>query len=607
MKKNMLKFLVVITILVSVFPALALAGKKVNQCTPKSNQVIVRFTYGSEKQDWIYDVTEAFNQSGIKTASGKTVCVNAIAKGSGDSVKEIMYGQAGPDEVHATSPASDLYVNYINQKYKEQTGKELLKIQDFLVNSPVVIAAWERTIDQFGTNGNIGWKDLFEKAISDRDFRYGQTSPLKSNSGLSALVAQYFAGASKVSGKQVKRLAKRYASDDKVQTFVKTLHESVFQYGDSTGFYARTMRTKGPSFADAVVLYESDVIATNLYIQKKGLNYGRLVAIYPQDGTMVSNHPFAIVKRDWVDADEEEGAQKYFEYLRTGEVQGTAPNYGFRPAIPLELDQPHVKKIVDHIWSEKHGVKPYNTVHNFLIAPNGAIIAKIHDNFAAVKKSAHLYVVFDVSGSMNKPHYDEELQQSRRRLDVAKDALDKQLMRFMTDKDKLSLYLYSSEMFPSKLTKKRPITLDDRGKSALSNYLFPSNGQDGEVTPYGATYMLDAISTVYESMSRDTKKNPESKVIRLMVVLTDGKESSKDAKTRVKKIAKKIGFTNGVQASDPNCKFPVFGIAFGSNADDTYLKHLSERTGGETAIAEKSLRRVFGNIKDAAGGGVTVQ
>lgn len=271
-----------VVFMLALLPQLTHAAKKVNKCPRQSNQVIVRFTYGSEKQDWIFDMTERFNQSGVTTTSGKPICVNAIAKGSGDAVKEILRGQAGPQEVHATSPASDLYVNYINQKYQEHAGTDLVKIQDFLVSSPVVIAIWKHKVAELGPEGQVGWKELFDKA-ADVSFRYGQTSPLKSNSGLSALVAQYFAGASKVSGKPVKRLAKRYADDPQVLEFVTRVHETVIQYGDSTGFYATTMRSKGPSFADAVVLYESDVISANLYLQQHHPEYGKLVAVYPTD------------------------------------------------------------------------------------------------------------------------------------------------------------------------------------------------------------------------------------------------------------------------------------------------------------------------------------
>src|SRR5687767_2413505 len=57
----------------------------------KSNEptLAITFTYGSEKENWIKDVTAAFNGSGVKTKSGKRVTVDAIPLGSGESIDEL--------------------------------------------------------------------------------------------------------------------------------------------------------------------------------------------------------------------------------------------------------------------------------------------------------------------------------------------------------------------------------------------------------------------------------------------------------------------------------------------------------------------------------------
>ena len=48
------------------------------------------FPYGSEKEKWIKDVTEAFNRSERKLANGKTIFVRAVPMGSGEAVDEIL-------------------------------------------------------------------------------------------------------------------------------------------------------------------------------------------------------------------------------------------------------------------------------------------------------------------------------------------------------------------------------------------------------------------------------------------------------------------------------------------------------------------------------------
>jgi len=422
-------------------------------CQPEAGQVVVRFTYGSEKEAWIHEVTGAFSTQGVKTASGKRICVHAIPKGPGDSVNEIKHGQAGPDEVHATSPASDLYVNLINHEFDQEQGTDLLKVEGFLVSSPVVIAVWEPVLAQLGPpdriGDQIGWGSIFEHA-QDPSFRYGQTNPKRSNSGLSALVAQFYAGAEATTGKPIPRLSKTRVENPQVRAFVAKVHESIIHYGASTGFYAKKMRDGGPSYADAVVIYESDVIQANTAIAEQGSGFPRLVAIYPKEGTFATNHPFAVVKRDWVDADEEDGAKRYFEYLMSPRIQAQALQYGFRPGVALDLD----RKIYEGVWNASKGVQPFDTVHKFLAAPGGAVAKEIRDAFRAIKKKSLVYLIIDRSGSMDAKVFDQERNRKRTRIELAVESANL-LSEHLQDKDRLSLVLYDYQVDYAELTPTR--------------------------------------------------------------------------------------------------------------------------------------------------------
>ena len=48
------------------------------------------FTYSSEKEDWVKEVTATFNQGGYKTKAGKQIYVDAIAEGSGECIDKII-------------------------------------------------------------------------------------------------------------------------------------------------------------------------------------------------------------------------------------------------------------------------------------------------------------------------------------------------------------------------------------------------------------------------------------------------------------------------------------------------------------------------------------
>jgi Ca-activated chloride channel family protein len=567
----------------------ALASKQPNLCPARDDQVVVRFTYGSEKAAWIHEVTDAFNAEGVETASGKRICVNAIPKGSGDSVNQIKQGTAGPDEVHATSPASDLYVNLINFENSEERGEELLKVEGFLVSSPVVIAAWEPVVERLGGADSIGWKALFEQARAG-GLRYGQTNPERSNSGLSALVAQFFAGAEADEGRRVPRLSASKVEEPAVQRFVEQVHENVIHYGASTGFYADKMTNGGPEYADAVVLYESDVIQANHKIRNADLGYPQLVAVYPSEGTFVSNHPFAIVKRDWVDTDEEEGAKRYFEYLMSPSAQAQALQYGFRPGVALDIDP----EIYAKVWNTANGTKPFDTVHRFLAAPSGNVVKAIRDAFRGIKNDAVVYLVIDRSGSMNAQIMDTELGKLRTRMEMAVDSADLLASR-LQDKDRLALVLYDYDVAYSDLTPKgQPLPMTADGKAKLRQAL-------EQVRPKGGTAMRQAIAEAWDDICSDIKAHPEQRPIRVIVVLTDGIDNA--SKVNDQQLVKQIGYAHadgqGGHFGDAECKIPVFGIAFGDKADDRSLKAISEAAGGETRRGDSGeIRAIFKRFSD---------
>jgi len=564
-------------------------GADINECAPAADQVIVRFTYGSEKAAWIHEVTETFNQRGVTTASGKRICVNAIPMGSGDSVNAIRNGQAGPDEVHATSPASDLYVNLINHLVTEDQQNELLKTEGFLVSSPVVIAAWEPVLGSLGPVDQIGWSTVFGKA-TDSAFRYGQTNPERSNSGLAALVAQFYAGAEAVDGRPVARLSLNRVTEPQVRDFVARVHESVIHYGDSTGFYAKKMRDGGPSYADAVVIYESDVIQANAHIRSQNRGYPKLQAIYPREGTFSSNHPYTIVARDWVDADEEDGAKRYFQYLTDPQTQAIALQYGFRPGVALDIDQ----KIYDVVWNPDNGVAPFDTVHRFLAAPTGKVIAEILEAFRALKNNSHVVLVIDRSGSMDARLFDSERGIERTRMEMAIESANLLAAR-LQDKDSLSLLLYDYDVSYSSLTPKgKPLTMDDAGKAQLAKAL-------SAIRPSGGTAMRGAILTAWEDLCSTIKANPDDRAIYIMVVLTDGVDNA--SKVNTEALIERIGYEKsngqGGHFGDAQCKIPVFGVAFGKSADDAALSAITSAAGGETRRGDSGdIREIFRRFSD---------
>jgi Ca-activated chloride channel family protein len=455
----------------------------------------------------------------------------------------------------------------------------------------VVIAVWEPALSRLGPQGQVGWASIFERA-TDPSFRYGQTNPERSNSGLSALVAQFYAGAEAVAGRPVPRLSKSKVEDAQTQEFVAKVHESVIHYGASTGFYAEKMREGGPSYADAVVIYESDVIQANNSIRDTGSGFPRLVAVYPREGTFATNHPFAIVNREWVDADEEEGAKRYFEYLMSPLAQAKALQYGFRPGVALDVDQ----KIYEMVWNEANGVRPFDSVLSFLAAPGGEVVKAIRDAFRDIKKKSLVYLVIDRSGSMDIKTFDRERNQQRSRWEMAVESANLLAQR-LQEKDRLSLILYDYEVIYSSVTPKgRPLAMTADGKARLAEALRAA-------APSGGTAMRDAIDSAWSDLCADIKGSPSDRSIRVMVVLTDGVDNASKQRNETEALIRRIGFSKsdgqGGNLGDPACKIPVFGIAFGDKADDRSLKAITEAAGGETRRGDSAeIREIFQRFGD---------
>ncbi len=75
-----------------------------------------------------------------------------------------------------------------------------------------------------------------------------------------------------------------------------------------------------------------------------------MAAVYPKDGTLLSDHPFVILDAPWVESWQREVAEQYLSFLLKEENQLKAQQYGFRPAnrtVPLNTT----------IFSEVNGVR----------------------------------------------------------------------------------------------------------------------------------------------------------------------------------------------------------------------------------------------------------
>lgn len=506
-----------------------------------ANAVHLVFTYGSEKEEWIKQVTAAFHASSPKSADGRPIYVEAIPMGSGDCIDELLNHE--PDKSRQpdlTSPASDAFIELGNAQWRVKSGKDLIGKTEHLVLSPVVIAMWKPMAEALGwPQKSLGWSDILELARDERGwgahghpewgrFRFGHTSPQSSNSGLISIFAETYAA----TGKKA-RLELADVMKPETAAFVGGIERSVVHYGSSTGFFGRKMFANGPQYLSAAVLYENMVIES--YAVQPALPFP-IVAIYPKEGTFWSDHPVGIVEREWVTPEKRAAARIYIDYLLAAEQQAKAIPFGFRPAstevaiaAPIDL---------------QHGVDPAQP-KTTLEVPHVEVMNAILRLWQENKKHSNVTLVLDRSGSMNE---EQKLQNAR--------AGAQQLVSMLGDGDEFSFLPFNAEA--NWVLQRVPVK---GGREDAAQRV-------GAVFADGGTALYDAISIAYDAHLASAQQDREK--ISAIVVLTDGDDT--DSSMALETLLNKIKFDNERHT------IRVFTIAYGENAKADVLQRIADAT-----------------------------
>jgi Ca-activated chloride channel family protein len=500
-----------------------------------ANAVEVVFTYGSEKEAWIKEVTDAFNRSARRLADGRPIKVTAIPMGSGECIDELL---AETRQAHITSPASAAFIKLGNAQSRAKTGKDLLPSTENLVLSPVVIAMWKPMAEALGWGKKpIGWAEILALAKDPGgwrtrgfaqwgDFKFGHTHPQFSNSGLAALIAEVYAGSNKTAN-----LSHDDLKQARVTTFVDDIERSVVHYGSSTGFFGREMFASGPQYLSAAVLYENMVIEASSSQQSLAFP---VVAVYPKEGTFWSDHPVGIVDRPWVTPAHKEAAKVYIQYLLSRPQQERAIAHGFRPGL---VEVPLAAPI-----DVAHGVDPKEP-QTTLEVPAPDVINGILDLWRDHKKRSDVTLVFDTSGSM----------QEEGKITSARDGA-KQLISLLDDADEFTLVPFSTVVTTAGESVKVKT-----GRGA-------ANTQIESLFPEGKTALYDAIAAAYQRVTSRSKPDR----IQAIVVLTDGEDTS--SKIKLEELLSRI------KASAETRPVKVFTIAYGREANRQILQAIATAT-----------------------------
>jgi Ca-activated chloride channel homolog len=506
---------------------------------PRADCVKVSLAYGSEKKVWLEEQAKAFAATGPTTAAGRCITLELKAMGSGEVTQGVLDGSLKPT---VYSPASGAYLTLLNAAWVEKTGKPepLAPAGPTLVLSPVVIAMWKPMAEALGwPKKALSWKDLIKVAQDTRgwsglghpewgQFKFGHTQPEFSNSGLLAVLAVAYAGTGQTRGLTTADLDLKA-----VQAEIAAVERPIIHYGKSTGFFADKMITRGPGYLSAAVLYESNVIES--YAKGSQLP---LVAIYPQEGTFWSDHPYSVLDAPWNSPEAREAATVLLKFLRAAPAQQRALALGFRPSEPsIALAAP-----ID----EAHGVDPKQP-QTLLEVPEAATLQKLISVWSKNKKPTDVILVFDKSGSMNGSPMQDAQAGAMAFVDQLKDA------------DQLTLVVFDNEVAPP------------AGPFAMATQRAQAKSSIQSLFASGGTALYDATRSAYQLALTRAKTDRDR--IHAVVVMTDGQDES--SKLPLEQLRSTL------TSEDRTVR--VFTIAYGTGADPRILDSIAEAGQGTSA------------------------
>lgn len=519
------------------------------------NTVQVTVLYSPEKAAWFAPRVAEFNARAVRVG-GKRVEIAAEALDSGEALEAILDGSRAPV---VWSPASTLWVPLLNQRWSDTTGSSdpLAIYPEPLVVSPLVIAMWEEQAAAMGYPGaDIGWQEIISATLDPRGwglyghpewgaFKLGHTNPYFSNAGLLSVAAEGYAAAGKVRGLTPEDLA-----HPAVRDYVQQIERAIIHYGESSEYFAQQMASRGPAYASAVVLEEQTVVRLNAG------DYGQLpqplVAIYPKEGTFWSDHPYVVLRGDWVSVEQQAGALAFRDYLLTHDVQLKALEEGFRPADTSIA-------LVNSILDAAVGVDPLQP-QTVLEVPSARTIEALLDAWRDVRKKVNVLLVVDISGSMDEAD----------KLPAVQDGL-KLFLDQLGDEDVVGILVFNDEITPLS-------PLDALGPKRQS--------LDRAIDQLDANYNTVLYDVTADALRRMQEAyDPER--INAIVLMSDGNDTASwTSESRV------LRDLQDAAASDTPIR--VFTIAYGGDADKSLLERMAQSTEGRMVEGTpENIRRLY--------------
>ena len=563
--------------------------------TKRSGCVDVAVTASSEKAALLSVMADSYAKEN-RRVNGKCVAVTVTSKASGGAMEALARGwdarRDGP-RPDVWSPASTAWSVLLRQQLaiKDRPALVPAKVPS-IAQTPLVLAMPRPMAQALGwPKKPLGWGDVLSLARNPAGwgafghpewgaFTLGKTNPHFSTSGLNATVGTYFAATGLSTD-----LSSKDVADPKVVAYVKGVEDSVVHYGDTTLTFLSNLKAadslgQGLTYISAVTVEEKSVWDYNQgnpsgdpkTLGKAAKPRTPLVAIYPKEGTLLSDNPYVVLTAPWVDASKRAAAQDFLSYVQDDQQQkrfqqAAFRNFEGRPGAPV---------------SPASGLLPDQKII-VIDPPSPPVLQQVSDSWDRLRKRARVLLVLDVSGSMG-----EAVGSSgSTKLELAKKAALSAISQFAPD-DEVGLWTFSTgkTLQDRPYNKLVPIASVISNKSALDNTI-------RRLVPSGGT----ALYATTKAAQRELASNLDPNRINAVVLLTDGKNEF-PPDTDLDAVINQLSGSSESTATAVR----VFPIAYGEKADLGVLTKIGEASRAaaydatDPASIDKVLTAVISNF-----------
>ncbi|MEA2436216.1 MAG: Ca-activated chloride channel, partial [Thermoleophilaceae bacterium] len=516
------------------------AGSGGSGGTAPKGALKISLVYSPEKEKLLVPLIQKFNDRKTQV-DGKQVFVEGKVVSSGDAQKQIVKGDLKPT---VWSPSSSFWGRLVNL---QSDAGYIANDNPSIVRTPLVIAMWKPMAQALGwPKKQIDFKQIIKLATARNGwasvgaqfgaFKYVHTNPDFSTSGAEAVAGSYYAFAGKREGLTGADVARAAPS-------VKKVESAIVHYGDNTLFIEDQLKQHGQGYASAVAMEEATLLDFN---RTQPSSAPKLVALYPAEGTFVSDDPYMILNGPWVSSGQRKGAEEFQKFLADEITPSLAGQFGFRPGDP--------KKKGSGLVSTSNGADPSQPKIELKV-PEPKVLNRVLTTWRRDRKPANVLLVLDNSGSMG----DEN------KLEQAKSGL-RGFFANAAPQDRIGLMVFSTR--PRLAVPLAPFGSNKgRLRSAID-----------QITPDADTALFQATAAGLDVV----KRRADTSRINAVVLLTDGQDtaggiSEGQVLSRLQQEGR--AETGAVR---------LYTIAYGADADKGLLDRFASATGGKPFVGDTS-------------------